>query len=436
MTSRAGTMSKILALTALVSAVAIAFVSQTPLTPPFPTNLNDEWDDSCSISKSTAFEVFDGPNTFSTSPTEHINSVKITPNINSTNWEQWEFDGLSHTGLSSVLLVFSRDPSYAFFGQGNLRVEFYIVFGDGTRIEELDYLSESTIINCPGFTAGIWNSTDRSYSFHVTNDMNYATLKFDSWRVRGGLTMSSSTTPHLADGTPWKPEGGKKDGTELAPGLFYSLPIGGAAVAVDATLSSGKRIAFSGRGGSTRLWATQGWLEICDGWRAIRAWAGPYSIVYWDLVSRMDRGVKYLSAHLFYDDQLVMGTQIGNVSDTDDYVLATDVFDGEIMGRYRDKNTGHDLEFVSPAKDRRWTFQVQHIQKHYEFGAGGGFGQTGFTDRVVGGEVGELQYEGKGISESTLWPEYIEQWKLWLVSAAGFLGGGKMYVVKLVSYLL
>ena len=87
--------------------------------------------------------------------------------------------------------------------------------------------------------------------------------------------MASSTTPHLADGSPWSPEGGKACATELAPGLFYGLNMGGAAVEVDATLSSGRRIAFSGRGGSTRLWVTEGWLGLCDGWKVIRAWAGP-----------------------------------------------------------------------------------------------------------------------------------------------------------------
>lgn len=425
-----------LALIILFSATVFAFVSQTPLTPPFSEALSFEVDERCSVSKSTAFEVFDGPNSFSTSPSEHINSVKITPAVNSTNWEQWEFDGLSHTGLSGLLMAFSRDPSYAFFGQGNLRVEFYITLGDGTLIQELDYLSESYVIDCPLFTAGIWNSTDRLYSFHVSKDLKYAKLKFDSWRIRGGFVMSSSTAPHLADGSPWKPDGGNTGATELAPGLFYGLPMGGAAVKVDATLSSGKRITFEGRGGSTRLWATQGWLGLCDGWKVVRAWAGPYSIVYWDLVSRMNRGVKYVSAHLFHHDQLLVGSRAGNVSDHEDYVLATDVYNGEVMGRYKDKNTGHVLEFVSPAQEKRWKFEVQHMITQYEMGAGGGFGMTGFANRVVGGEVDDIQYEGRGQSEQTYWPEYIEQWKIWLVYGAGFLGRGKTYFMKLVGYVL
>ncbi|OAK93956.1 hypothetical protein IQ06DRAFT_287084 [Phaeosphaeriaceae sp. SRC1lsM3a] len=429
--------SRILAFTALISAVAIAFVSQTPITPPHPATLDDVWDEQCTISKSTAFEVFDGANAFSTSANDHPNAVRANPNINSTNWEQWEFDGLSHTGLSSVLLVFSRDPSYAFFGQGNLRVEFYIVFGDGTRIEALDYLQESYVIHCPEYTAGVWNSTDRSYSFHVSNDMKHAKLKFDSWKVRGDLTMTSSTPPHLSDGTPYGVNGGNSESTLLAPGLFYALPMAGAAVEVDALLESGRRIAFKGRGGSTRLWATTGWLDLCDGWRNVRAWAGPYTIIYWDMVSRIDKGVKYVSAHLFHDDKLVTASRLGNASKKNDYVIFTDLFDGEVKGKYRDKNTAHHLQFVSPANDKSWEFQVDHMLTHYEFSAGGGFGQTGFTNRVVGGEVGETQYEGKGITEQTLWPLYIEKWKLLIASGAGLLGPRVQQVfIKLVSYLL
>ena len=88
--------------------------------------------------------------------------------------------------------------------------------------------------------------------------MKYAKLKLDLWRVRDGFTLASSTTPHLADGSPWSPRGGNAGATELPPGLFYDLNMGGAAVEVDATLSCGRRIAFSGGGGSTCLGATVG----------------------------------------------------------------------------------------------------------------------------------------------------------------------------------
>lgn len=73
--------------------------------------------------------------------------------------------------------------------------------------------------------------------------------------------MSSSTTAHLANGSPWTLDGGKPDVTEVSPGLYYGLSMGGADVNVDVTLSSGRRITIKGRGGFTRLWAIDGWLE-------------------------------------------------------------------------------------------------------------------------------------------------------------------------------
>ena len=72
----------------------------------------------------------------------------------------------------------------------------------------------------------------------------------------------------------------------------------------------------------------------------------------------------------------------------------------------------------------------------YGLGAGGGFGMSGFANRVVGGEVGDLQYEGRGQSEQTYWPVYIEQRKIRLVYGAGFSRKGKTYFLKLVGYVL
>lgn len=82
------------------------------------------------------------------------------------------------------------------------------------------------------------------------------------------------------------------------------------------------------------------------------------------------------------------------------------------------------FEFVSPADDKKWKFDLQHVVTRYEMGARAGFGMSGFTNRVVGGEVGGVQYEDRGHSEQTYWPEHIEQWKIWLVWGFGFLGKG------------
>lgn len=433
---------------ALLASLAAANLYQTPLgASSFPTDSTDHsfpttWDDNaCTVSRSTAFEVLDGPNEFSTAPSAAINAVKITPNINKTNWEQWEFDGLSHTGLSFILMSFTRDYSYYFFGMGNLRIELYMTLADGTSFRELDYVDESAVIDCPGYTAGRWNSSDKSYSFHVTKDLKHATLHLDSWRARGTYKLSATTPPVHADGSIYDPVKGKgrPDAAELSPGLYYSVPTAGGQVEVDVVTSSGRNLSIRGRGGSTRLWAREGWLGVTDRWVAIRAWAGPYTFTYWDVISRVNVGRKYVSGHLFYNDQLLVGTRLGNVSDTsgdEDYASITADYGGEICGRFDDNNTGHTLEFASPARDKKWRFEVQHTMKQYEMGVGGGLGLSGFANRVVGGEVGDddHQYEGRGQTEQTAFPEYVSQWVTWLIFGVGFMGPGKDYALSAVSY--
>nr|BBM90001.1 putative Diels-Alderase [Trichoderma sp. BCC7579] len=426
------------AIIALFSAMAFAYLSQVPLGPPVDADFRFDhtWDDSCTVNKIGGFEVTEGPNQFSTSSTANINAVKITPAINKTNWEQWEFDAMSHSGLSFLLVTFSRDYAYHFFGKGTLRMEFYLTLPDGTVTQELDYAQESTIIECPGHISGIWNGTDVSYSFHVTKDMKHAKLYFDSWRIRGTYTLSATTPPYHADGSPYNPEAGNEKATEISPGLFYSLPTAGGEVEVEATLWGGKRLYVKGRGGSTRLWAHDSWLKVSERWLAIRAWAGPYTFTYWDVISRIDQGVKYVSAHLFYNDELLVGTQVGNVSDKADYVLKQAFHDGEIAGKYLDRNTGHHFEFNSPSQGKKWSFDMQHIVAQYQMGVGEGFGMSGFADRVTGGEVGGPQYEGRGQTEQTLFPEYIPDWIVWIMYGAGLLGTGKDLIFKFAAIIL
>ncbi|KAJ5636008.1 uncharacterized protein N7484_009321 [Penicillium longicatenatum] len=442
-----GAMCKTLALAAALFTFTAANLHQVPLgSMPFPADheFTTQWDEeACTISRSTAFEVLDGPNTFNTAPSEPINSVKITPAINKTNWEQWEFDGLSHTGLSFIMVLFSRDYSYYFFGKGNLRVEVFMTLPDGRKVQELDYVKESTVIDCPGYTAGIWNTSSRSYSFYTSKDLKYTKVDFDSPKIRGTYKLSATTPPHHADGSAWDPEAGKsaEDAALISPDFYYSVPVAGGVAEVDAVLGSGKKLSFSGRGGSTRLWAQQGWLGFCESWVAVRAWAGPYTFTYWEIVSRVGAytGKKFVSGHLFYNDQPLAGTRVdGNASDTaaaEDSVRITHNYDGEIAGTLIDKNTGHVIEFASPSRDKKWRFELQHTMKQYELPVGGGLGMSDFANRVFGGDVEGNQYEGRGLTEQAVFPAYVPQWAVWLLYGVGFLGTGKDYAVDFVNYL-
>jgi hypothetical protein len=298
---------------ALAWSAADGFLSQKILTAdPFPSNWDAEIDDSCIISKSTAFETIEGPVEFSQSPLEHPEQPKILPAINNTAWEQWEFGSVSETGMSGFMVAFSRDASYAFFGQGNLRVKFYMSNSDGSVIQELDYLSESTISTCDQYVKGVFNSSNRMYSFHITRDMKYAQLSFTSPQIQGYINLTEVTPLYLADGTIWPSETtNTADSLKLTPGLFLSQPMAGARAVVDATLRSGKRIRFTGIGGHLRLWANDGWFKLCDGWHFVRAAVGPYTLNYWEPVSRVENSTMHYAAYLFHNEELLVPPELG-----------------------------------------------------------------------------------------------------------------------------
>ncbi|OKL60402.1 hypothetical protein UA08_04450 [Talaromyces atroroseus] len=387
----------------------------------------------CKTSHTTAYQQGYGPVEFSLSTTEHLEVPKLS-SINATAWEQWEFDGVSESGNAGLIVGFSRDASYAFFGQGNLRVEFFMILEDGTVIQELDYLQESTIIVCDDTVTGIWNSTGRSYSFQISKDMSQAKVWWDTPQAQGSLSLLSQSPPHLADGSLW-PAADKNATTELGPGLHFNQPIAGGRIEADVTIRE-QRILVSGTGGHGRLWAKDGWFQICSGWFIVRASAGPYVLSYWEIVSRINPGVSYYSAQLFKEGELLVATQIGERSDAQDHVLYTQELGGNVTGLLRDRSTGHVVEFVSPVQRKRWRFLVRNKRKKFEMGMGGGSGLTGFTNIVTGGEVWEKPYEGRGFSEQVTLPDKIKQWQIWLVYGIGFLNKGKTSLIKMIGYII
>ncbi|KID93651.1 hypothetical protein MAJ_10386, partial [Metarhizium majus ARSEF 297] len=151
-------------------------------------------------------------------------------------------------------------------------------------------------------------------------------------------------------------------------------------------------------------------------------------MAYWRPVSRLNKGVPYYSAQLFKDGELLVGTAKGEVSDTDDYVLFTNDFSGNVSGSLADRSTGHFIEFVSPQKGKTWRFKVEHNRVKFNMGLGGGLGLSGFTARVSGGEGTGEQYHGTGFAEQSALPEKIKQWQIWVVYGIG-LGRLRDWVV-------
>ncbi|KAL9043946.1 MAG: hypothetical protein Q9214_002882 [Letrouitia sp. 1 TL-2023] len=424
-------MASLLRFLSLLQVAAATQVWQQPLTDPFPGHWEPKLGaESCRVSHTTAFEQSKGPVKFSTSGADSLDSPRLSA-INATAWEQWEFDSVSDTGLAGIMMGFSRDASYAFFGQGNLRVEFYIVLGDGSVVQELDYVSESIIEDCEDVVRGTWKGPKRTYSFAVTRDMRHAKLEFDSPRVSGNFSLEAAAPAHLPNGDLFPSK--RSGSTRLAPKLYMAQPIPGGRTSADLRIN-GKTVRFQGIGGHVRIWAEDGWFNICDGWHFLRAVAGPYVISYWQPVSRVRAGISTYSAQLFHAGERLLGTQRGNsASQTEDYVLFRDEVDGEVQGSLADRSSGHVVEFVSPRRGKTWRFRVQHLKKQFEMGLGGDSGLTGFTNRVTGGEVGSTQYEGRALSEQVVLPKVIAQWRIWIVFGIGMLNRGKSFLLRLVG---
>ncbi|RWA09504.1 hypothetical protein EKO27_g5593 [Xylaria grammica] len=412
----------------------------------------------CIVSRSTAFEQVVGPVDFSDSATHHLEEPRLSK-LNSTVWEQWEFDGTASDGMSGIVLGFSRDASYAFFGQGNLRVEFYMILDDGTVIQDLDYVDESIITGCAAHITGIWRSKTRNYGFRVSRDMSRAEAWWETRRSKGRLSIDSDTPPGLADGSLWSSPrdgpGNPSATAELAPKLYMSHPIAGGRAVAEHSIGN-KKLSFEGRGAHSRIWAKNSWFEICDGWNAIRAFVGPYTLTYWQPVSRIRKGLRYYSALLFKDGELLVGTsgirsnaatRTGSPDEDNvgggwgkDYAVLTHDFSGQVTGEHRRTgSTGHYIDFVSPRLGgKKWRFLAEHKRKKFDMSMGGGLGLSGFTTRVTGGEVGgdEAPMEGFGWSEQVALPTEIKNWQIWIIYGIGFLGEWKHALFDVFHKLL
>lgn len=397
----------------------------------------DRDDSSCVISHLNAFDQAEGPVAPSLSATEHPESPKLAA-INSTTWDQWEFDGVSDSGKGGFMMGFCRDPSFPFFGQGNLRIELYMTLDDGTRIEEMQYTQHSTIMDCADYVKGLWNSSGHLYGFRVTKDMRSAKVWWETRRGKGVVTLDSLTPPVLANGLLWPPKKSvqpqRPAAVTLGPGFYFNQPISGGKMVAHVQMDK-KTMSITGHGAHTRLWAEDGWINICYGWHVVRGYLGPYTISYLQMFSKLDNWVSYLSAQLFKDGQLLVATQVGEISREADHVLFRPDFTGNVSGRLADRSTGRVLEFVSATSGKTWRFHHAHESKMFEMAFLGGKGGTGFVTNVQGGELGtDERYDGRGFSEQVLLPEKVENWQIWLIYSFSFVGRWKNMVANLLSF--
>ena len=327
------------------------------------------------------------------------NEFPKIPILNTSAWELWFFDAVSPAGDAAISLSFFRDGSQSLLGKGSLRTQFQALWPDGSTYVTEIYAEISVMESCPEESiSAFWRGKDEKegfVSFSIAQDLKEAIVTFDLVEVQGTVSMSSrapafdggSDTDGFADAS----------SSLLAPIVYWLQPIPSADVQV-ALFIEGQELTFAGSGGHDRFWTPYSWKMLMDESYYMRAVAGPYTLILLRIISRVDVGRTYIAAYLFERGESAFSSQNGRVSLDEDFVSFELSHHGAVRGSFRDINTGYIVDLVSPVKGRHWRFELEHGRLFWDFPTGPVTGNTGFVDKVIGGEVGGKQYQGAGSS--------------------------------------
>ncbi|KAK4222300.1 hypothetical protein QBC38DRAFT_519471 [Podospora fimiseda] len=339
---------------------------------------------------------------FLTSPPQYpIHPLISTPN--STSNEQWEFDGISSDGLSSFIFGFYRDPTFSFFGTGNLRMYAEFTFANKSRYAIVDYAEESEVITCPGIgTRGTWrNDKQFEYFFEVSEDFKYVKIGINNPEVKGLIEIESIAEARYTNSKVW---GDTKGEVWTGIEYFYHFePIPAAEVKVDVVIH-GEKIQWKGLGGHERLWAAFNWFSCLEGLLVARFKVGRFAVSFLEFFKGENRKG---SVVINEKGRQVFGSTEQKEGERDWFMLER-VYGGKgiTTEKLEDKVTGMRLKMVSPGRNTTWEFELWHRNVAFEYNLGSGRGGTGYSGLVKGGLVGEeKEEEGPAFSEVMRFPE-------------------------------
>ena len=308
------------------------------------------------------------------------------PNLNASTWELYFFDAVS-LDSAAVTLSFFRDG-------GRLKTQILAIWPDGETFITEVFAEQSSIKSCEAEgVKGIWQGEHESTSFELSQDLKEATIKLDLPTTGGSISFSSAMLDRTVD----LEENEEKEALRLlAPSIYWLQPIPRASVQVDLNIN-GRDLVFTGLGGLDRFWTPYSWMTLMDESVYLRAHAGHYTLLILRILSRVDRGIPHASVYLFHNGERIFATQNERISLHEDYYLFKKTFHGEVRGSFQDSNTGTVIDLVSWKSKKHWRFEMEHGSIWWNLPTGPtGTGNTGFIDKVSGGEVDGEVFEGKG----------------------------------------
>jgi hypothetical protein len=139
-------------------------------------------------------------------------------------FEHWYFDSVSNDGKSNICIAFARDASYALLEHGHLRIEFEVVFLDGSHFNHLDWMSESVIEDSSqghgaenvGKVESLWTAAGKRHLFTVAGDGSSAHVDLQGQNIQGSFTIKLTALVHYP-GSKIHAEAGDETPTALCP---------------------------------------------------------------------------------------------------------------------------------------------------------------------------------------------------------------------------
>lgn len=342
----------------------------------------------CSISNIPASALVSGPVSIDSSPLTPFHSPKLSA-INATAWEYWYWDGVSTDGSAGVTLTFFRDPSLVVEGFPILRVSVDAVWSNGTRFNTDIPIEDSTVTVCGPQTTGVWTAQDIEMTFQATDDA-IIEVYMNGASVEGTFTLVSDTRPLYPNGLPYPNPAAS---VELIPLLNWNEAIPGGFVQTKFVLN-GTELSFDGFGGADRNWGSYIWDFVADHWWWVRVQTGPYTLVFWKIVSGIDEKT-HTYAHL-----LEHGIPIVEFSSTDaseSQATLTLLYNGTTHGSFEDTSTGFAIDLNLPAGES-YHFEVEHVNIVFEAPPSNDE-YTRFVNTAMGGKIGAKQFAGVAKSE-------------------------------------
>lgn len=362
------------------------------------------WQNHCTISLFHAFDSINSTVTIDTSPLTPPENPRFQT-VNSTAWEQWYFDSIASDGRSNSVITFFRDPSLDVLGLGSLWVMHDAVWSNATRSSVIEFVEEARVVVCPGYTYGIWNSSDVGveFSFNVTTDLTQGSISVSTPKTQGSLNITSIGPARYPDGLLYPNKGAS---LLFAPMLWWAEAMPAGNTQVDFKIG-GSDIKFSGYGGVDYFAGSYIWDYICKDWYWMRGVVGPYSIVFWQFVSAIDNNT-YTSAFLVRSGNVIFSTLNSGPTTAGPqaaYAKITLLYGAidNVTAPAGLQDTGYALDFfegvANGAKGRSWHFETEHENVGFSTGTSTNSMYTRFADSAKGGENGQKRYNGAMNSE-------------------------------------